>query len=259
MSLSPFDGPPASQPFPPPVARPAMVSVPLPRPRPWVTYGLLLLTALVFVGQSLSSALLGEDVLLLLGAKDNALIRAGQYWRLVTPIFLHAGLLHVGFNLYALYVIGPPVEARFGPRRFFFLYLFSGVAGVLASMAFSSDVSVGASGAIFGLIGAYAVYLYQHRELFGRNGRRTLLNLAFIAVVNLLIGLAPGIDDWAHLGGLLGGSLLAVSIGPLNEVALSPQTGQAVILDRRAPGTVWAASALWLFVLLAIFAFLLNR
>lgn len=245
--------------FPPPAVEPVRVSVPLPRPRPWVTYGLLLLTALVFVGQTLSSGLLGEDVLLLWGAKDNALIHAGQYWRLVTPIFLHAGLLHVGFNLYALYVIGPPVEARFGPKRFLFVYLYSGVAGVLASMAFSSDLSVGASGAIFGLIGAYAVYLYQHRELFGPGGRRTLLNLVLIAVVNLVIGLAPGIDDWAHLGGLLGGSLLAGSIGPLNEVAFSPQTGQAVILDRRGLGAVRAISALWVLILLGIFVFLLAR
>jgi len=259
VSQSPLGLPPEPQPSLPPVPRPAQVSVALPRPRPWVTYGLLLLTALVFLGQTASSALLGQDVLLLLGAKDNTLIRAGQYWRLITPVFLHAGLLHIGFNLYALYIIGPAVEARFGPRRYLLLYLFSGVGGVLASMAFSSDLSVGASGAIFGLIGAYAVYLYQHREVFGERGRRTLLNLIFIAGVNLAIGLAPGIDDWGHLGGLISGSVLALGTGPRNEVAFNPQTGRPVIVDRRAAGTVWAVSVLLVLVLLGIFVFLLAH
>jgi rhomboid protease GluP len=202
---------------------------------------------------------LGQDLLLTLGAKVNDLIRAGQYWRLVTPIFLHAGLLHIGFNLYALFIIGPPVEARFGPRRFLFLYFFSGVSGVLASMAFSPDISVGASGAIFGLIGAYAVFLYQHRQVFGEPGRRLLLNLVFIAAVNLLIGLAPGIDDWGHLGGLAGGSLLALATGPLTEIAWDPQTGQPVVRDRRTSSSVWIRSLLFVLGLLGIFALLLSR
>jgi rhomboid protease GluP len=253
------DSLPADGQSPPPPGPPARISVPLPRPRPRVTYALLLVTGLVFLGQTASSALTGQDLLLALGAKVNDLIRAGQYWRLATPIFLHAGLLHIGFNLYALYIIGPPVEARFGPSRFLFLYFFSGVSGVLASMAFSSDVSVGASGAIFGLIGAYGVFLYQHRKVLGEPGRRTLLNLVFIAVVNLLIGLAPGIDDWGHLGGLVGGSLIALGTGPLTEVAFDPLSGQPVVRDRRPAGRVWAGSILLLLVLLGIFTYLLVR
>lgn len=215
-----------------PLPRPRTIRVPVAAVRPVVTYVLLGLTVLVFLGQLASEAALGRDLVGALGAKVNSLIAQGQLWRLITPVFVHAGLLHIAFNMYALYAIGPQVEGPFGHARFFFLYLYSGVAGVLLSLLMSTKPSVGASGAIFGLIGALAVYLYRHRKEFGDIGRQRLMNVATIMVINLVIGLSPGIDNWGHVGGLMGGAAVAWVMGPRLSVEVSPVTGQPRVVDR---------------------------
>ncbi len=221
--------PAAPMPWPPP---PGPQRVRLPLHRVWLTYVLLVLISLVFVGQVVSEQVIGGDIFAFYGAKDNAAIAAGEYWRLITPIFLHGSLLHFFFNMYALYQLGREVEAFMGPRRYLLLFFYAGLAGTVFSLLFTPNRSVGASGAIFGLIGAQGVFLYRHRQLFGERGRRGLQQVIMIAVINLLIGLQGNIDNWAHLGGLLGGLGFTWAAGPAWRLEPSA-AGSALIVDQQ--------------------------
>ena len=179
-----------------------------------ITLGLTVVTVLAFAAQLLSGWVFGFDVVAGLGAKVNRAIAAGQVWRLVTPLFVHGGIVHLLVNMYSLNVLGPLVERLFGPRRMLALYLLAGVGGSVASLALTPAASVGASGAIFGLLGALAAFLALHRRALGPAGRLQLRQLAFVALLNLGLGLTPGIDNAAHLGGLISGAALAAAAGP---------------------------------------------
>jgi rhomboid protease GluP len=133
----------------------------------------------------------------------------------LTPVFLHGSLVHLGFNMYALFIFGPGLERYYGHLRFALLYFLAGFAGNVMSFMFSAAPSLGSSTAIFGLLGAEAVFLFRNQGLFGGVARRALYNLIMIALVNLLIGLSPGIDNWGHIGGLAGGTLFAWVGGPV--------------------------------------------
>ncbi len=196
------------------------------------TYGLIALTLAVFLGQWLSVQTLGVDLPLIYGAKVGVAVAAGEVWRLVTPIFLHVGLWHVFVNMYSLYALGPAVERFFGSNRFLVFYLLAGVAGVGMSLAMSLNPSVGASGSIFGMLGALVAFLYRHRELFGRGGMLQFRHLVIVALLNLGLGLAPGIDNWGHVGGLLGGLGLTWFLGPRLEVSMS-EGKQIGLVDAR--------------------------
>jgi len=221
------------------------------------TYGLIGFTLLIFLLQTLSIQITQYDWFILFGAKVNGAIAAGQVWRLITPIFLHAGLWHVGVNMYSLYALGPAIEGFFGSARMAVIYLLSGISGVIFSLAFSSAPSVGASGAIFGLLGALGTFLYRHRQSFGAAGRFHLRQILLVAVINLGIGLMPQIDNWGHLGGLLGGILLTWFIGPRFKVHFTLE-GQPVLQDHRPWAKAWryALAALALLCVLATLAIL---
>jgi rhomboid protease GluP len=192
------------------------------------TFGVIGFTILVFVIQ----VLVGGDTVLIYGAKNNQLLASGQVWRLVTPVFLHANLLHIGVNMYSLWAIGPAVERFFGRIRFLTIYLLSGICGVLLSLVMIPNLSVGASGAIFGLLGALATFLYLHRATFGQLGAMQLRQLVFVALINLAMGLTPGIDNWGHVGGLVAGVALAGFLGPRFSTTLLPD-GRPRLLDVR--------------------------
>jgi membrane associated rhomboid family serine protease len=199
----------------------------VPGVRPICTYAILALTTLVFLGQVIAG-----DPFTFYGLKINELIRQGEFWRFVTPLFFHANILHFFFNMYALYNVGPQIERPLGYARFLMIYFFSGAAGVFASFLFTATPSLGASGAIFGLIGALAVFLYRHTHLFGPAGRNMLYNVVFIIAVNLVISVAtPGIDLWGHVGGLVTGSALAWFLGPVWKIQTDPYTGYPVAVD----------------------------
>jgi rhomboid protease GluP len=183
-----------------------------------VTYVLLGITLAVFLVQLISQTILGGDYPAALGMKVNELIVRGQLWRLITPVLLHGSILHLGFNMYALYILGPGLERQYGSSRFLALYLLSGFAGNVVSFLFSSAPSLGSSTAIFGLIGAQGIFLYENREVFGSAAQRALMNVVIIAAINLVIGLQPGIDNWGHIGGLIGGTMFAWLGGPKYRV-----------------------------------------
>jgi len=239
MSNDPSQLPPSGvEPQAPPQPRRAAVS--MPQVSPTVTYILMGIIIFVFSLQALSLSINinGIDLPAFYGDKVNSLIAQGQVWRLFTPIFLHASLLHVGFNLYALYVLGPGLERFYGHKRFLALFILSGFAGNVMSFLFSTAPSLGASTAIFGLIGAEGVFLYQNREILGETARQGLRNVIVIALINLFIGFAPGsnIDNWGHIGGLLGGALFAWFAGPLLKVeGIFPSL---TVVDQRESGDV---------------------
>lgn len=163
-----------------------------------------------------------------------------EWYRLLTSVFLHGSWLHLAFNMYVLFVLGPPLERLLGHTRFLALYLIAGLGGAVASFTFSSinTVSVGASGAIFGLMGALVVA--------GRHLRTDITQVLVLIGINVVIGfLAPGIDWRAHLGGLLVGGAVAfvfskAPIGP--RQTLVQVVGCAGIVLILAGAALWRAS-----------------
>ena len=147
-------------------------------------------------------------VLLYMGGNYGALVSHGQVWRLLTCAFLHGGIVHIFCNMYALYALGPQIEILFGRVKYIIIYLLSAIGGSLLSYKFSpSSLSIGASGAIFGLFGAMVVFVLKYKD---RIPKRVLNNLFGVIILNLLIGFnLQGIDNFAHIGGLLVGALVA--------------------------------------------------
>ena len=193
--------------------------------RPVVTQVLLGIILAVFVVSVLLGVMLygswtsltstDINVLIMMGAKVNPLIAQGEIWRLFTAIFLHSGVMHLLFNLYALYALGPLLEGYIGHTRFLTVFLVAGLYGSLLSYALSGPVSVGASGSIFGLLGAITVFFLKYRNNFGGQGKAILQNMLFVLGLNLVIGFSSGfIDNWGHIGGLIGGALVMVGIMP---------------------------------------------
>jgi len=140
------------------------------------------------------------------------LIRYGQFYRLLTGIFLHGDILHLLFNCYALYAIGSQLEGFMGKTKYLFIYLFSGLMGSLFSIALNGDVpSIGASGAIFGLMGSLLYFGYHYRVYLGGVLKSQIIPLI---IFNLLLGfLNSTIDNFAHIGGLIGGFLITIALG----------------------------------------------
>lgn len=147
--------------------------------------------------------------LLFLGGQYGPLIDYGQWWRLVTAMFLHGGLLHILFNMYALYILGDQIEHIFGKIRYIVLYFVTGVIASVFSYIVEPDIlSVGASGAIFGLFGALLVFAIIERDKINKGA---LGNLVFIIVLNLYIGAnSSNINNYAHIGGFISGIVLGL-------------------------------------------------
>ncbi|MGH4052431.1 MAG: rhomboid family intramembrane serine protease [Clostridium sp.] len=182
--------------------------------RPWITIGIIAINIMMYLVSAYMSYSVGgsifnsnTNVLILLGAKVNTLIAEGQYYRLVTCMFLHGGIVHIGVNMYSLYAIGPMVEKVYGKAKFIAIYFVAGICASIFSYVFSTSVSIGASGAIFGLLGAVLIYAIKSKGKTGNSFIRSILSVIFI---NIFIGATlPNIDNFAHVGGLLGGMIIA--------------------------------------------------
>jgi rhomboid protease GluP len=237
------------------------LSLPLRRPR--AVWALLAINVIVFVVPGLMS-LLGigvagfpaDVVVRALGAKDNERIAVyGEYYRFLTAMFLHGGLLHLGFNAYALYALGPEAERIYGTARFLALYFIAGLAGGIASYALNPSPAVGASGAIFGLIGGLAAFYYVSRRLLGEISRQQLGSLITVIMINLFIGFStPVIDNTAHIGGLIGGAAVGWLLAP--RFTIDERLYPPAIVRRSEP---WAwPGALGLLILLVVLAMVIN-
>ena len=233
-----------------PPATPQTIHIPIPTVVPVVSYTLLGICVVIYLAQLATQQWLGYDWPLLWGVKWNERIVGGELWRLFTPMFLHGSIYHILFNMYALANIGPGLERHYGHTRFLTLFVLSGFAGNVVSFLLTSAPSLGSSTAIFGLIGAEGVLLYQNKRIFGGMAQRALTSVITIAVINLIIGMSPGIDNWGHIGGLIGGTLFAWLGGPLLQFqGIFPSLS---IGDQREDRQVWLAG----FVVGGIFSIL---
>ncbi len=185
---------------------------------PVITYALILINTLMLVltiGMSGQVLEFNPNLLYKLGGLVNYSSMSSyiDFYRVITSAFLHAGLIHFIFNMYALYVIGPQLESFFGKIKYLIIYLGSAIIGNLLSMLFLSEttVAVGASGAIFGLFGALLYFGYHYRVYLSGVIKSQIIPLI---ALNLFIGFVlSGINNMAHIGGLIGGILVSKAVG----------------------------------------------
>ncbi len=194
-----------------------------------VTPILIALCILVFIAMYIWGRGSEDAVtLLLFGANFRPLVQAGEVWRLATSMFLHIGLVHLVVNMYSLLIIGRQLESFLGKWKFLIVYLGSGIVGSLLSVVVHTSISAGASGAIFGLLGSLLYFGYHYRLYLG-----TVLKTQVIPIIilNLLIGfMVPGIDNFCHIGGLVGGYLLTMALGVPGKTKKSDRINGSIVL-----------------------------
>ncbi len=184
------------------------------------TYLIIAICAVMFVvtayldGFNLSNIWSGFNASILrkIGANYGPLLKdSHEIWRLFTYMFLHGSIIHILVNMYSLIAIGNQIETFFGRWKFLIIYLLSGIAGGMLSAALGSATSVGASGAIFGLLGSMLYFGFHYRAYFGQAVKLQILP---VIAINLAIGfMMPNIDNWCHIGGLVGGFLITMAVG----------------------------------------------
>lgn len=176
---------------------------------------------MIMRGASVTQAVIAVNVVVLLlmyatgkPTDSGTLVRFGalisplpkhEWWRMITAMFVHIGILHLVFNVWALMLFGPALEQRYGRARFTVVYLVSGIEGSAFSLAFThAPLAAGASGAVFGILGAWLAFFVRHRNVPALRGQ--LRSVLFLIGINLFFGAATrGVDNFAHLGGLLAG------------------------------------------------------
>jgi len=206
---------------------------------PPVTVAILLLLTAIFVAEVRVGALASREAIIGIGALARERVAAGEYWRLLTAPWLHGGIDHLVGNGIALFILGMVCESAFGRAQFVVLYVLSGLTGSVVSLAVSVGPSVGASGAIFGLQGAAIVLFRLHRDRLLVRDRRVGFVLLIWAIYSIASGLLePLIDNGAHIGGALGGALIARRLHP---VVLSPLPPERGVTTRR---WLWIVAAL---------------
>lgn len=224
--------------------------------KPIVTRWIMGITVMIFALQTISGYVTGYDFPFIFGGKINELIVQGEVWRFLSPILLHGSIFHLAINMYALYSLGSALEPHYGHARFIMLYLCGGFAGNVLSFVFTINPSLGSSTAIFGLLGAEGILILLNKKFFGKNFKTLILNTGGIALANLIIGLStPRIDNWGHLGGLLGGILFSYLAGPIWQAR--GFESYVEISDRRKNQKNWigVGAVLIVFSLVVLFRF----
>lgn len=181
--------------------------------KPIITNILIGLCIVIFIGMYIfGNGSNDTHTLISFGANLDILTKSGEYYRLVTCMFLHVGILHLLCNMYSLYIVGNSIENLFGKYKYLIIYFVSGICGSILSLAFSHNtILAGASGAIFGLLGALLYFGYYYRAYLGNAMRSSIIQ---VILINLIIGfMVPGISNAAHIGGLVGGILSAMMVG----------------------------------------------
>ena len=177
-----------------------------------VTMALLVIIAIVFVLEVLTKAYQSDEMMVAMGAIVPGLVQRGELWRLIASMFLHGGWLHWLANSWALYQLGTLYEVLFGSKRFALIYFSTGIIAGLASSMYNHGPAVGASGAIFGILGAFIFSIRRSPVYRHQPWTRGLIGqLVFWIVVNIAIGYSlPFIDNVAHIGGLISGLLMGL-------------------------------------------------
>ena len=194
-----------------------------------ITYAIMFLcVSLFFLTFILSKGTMDNYTFYNLGAVFSSAIKKGEIWRLLTGTFLHAGIIHLFTNMYSLFVIGSQLENFVGKRKFLFIYLISAISGSLMSSLFSEYLSVGASGAIFGLLGSILYFGYHYRLYLGSVLRAQIIP---IIILNLFLGFSlSGIDNAAHIGGLVGGYLSMMAVGIQGKTSKNDRINGCIVL-----------------------------
>ena len=195
--------------------------------KPAITYAILVLNVMIFV---FGIAYGHQNDMINMFGNNYLLVRNGEFYRLFTCMFLHSNLLHLVCNMYALWMLGPTVERYYGRLKYSFVYIASGLLGSLFSCAFMGEnsISIGASGAIFGLMGSIAYFTFYYRATLQGTVRNQIIP---VIVANLLIGvLVPGIDMSAHIGGLVAGFLASMAIGIGDKGRKSDEINGSIVL-----------------------------
>ena len=218
-----------------------------------VTVAIILVTSAISLAAMFGS---GADVLLQALWLDKDAVAAGEYWRLWTVTLVHANLLHLAFNMYALWLVGPIVERFYGAVVYLVMYLLCAAAGSIASFVFGPDVpSVGASGAIFGLFGVLLAASRVHDPIVDRRTRGLLVQIGPLILINLVFGFVSGfVDNAAHIGGLLAGIWLGALMVPSRVETLGgrwQRPGGAAVEGWRGSLAIRLAAVLALVVVLA--------
>ncbi|WLR49786.1 rhomboid family intramembrane serine protease [Bacillus tianshenii] len=205
--------------------------------KPIITYLLIAINLLMFGLLEFSGGSTNPATLIQYGAKYNPKILEGEWWRLITPMFLHIGFFHLFMNTLALFYLGTAVERIYGSVRFLFIYFIAAVAGGVVSFALQAELSAGASGAIFGCFGALLYFGVVHPNLFFRTMG---MNVIFVLGINLVFGFTvPMIDNSAHIGGLVGGFLASAVVSLPNVRKAGRSSLAVVLLSALGVGFVW--------------------
>lgn len=196
--------------------------------KPRLVYLLLLVNVLMYIFLEANGGSESIDTLIKYGAKYNpSILMDAEWWRIVSSMFLHIGLIHLIMNMIAVYYLGTLVERIYGSFRFFIIYMLAGIGGGLASFAFTTNVSAGASGALFGLFGALLFFGLIYKRLFFQT---IGMNLLILIGINIVFGFTvPQIDNSAHIGGLIAG-FIAASIVHLPKREAAFKQGMAFVL-----------------------------
>lgn len=175
--------------------------------KPIITYLLIAINAILYLLLEFNGGSESNETLIEFGAKFNPLIMDGEWWRVITSMFLHIGLFHFISNMLFLYYFGALAEKIYGSSRFFLIYMLAGIGGSIASFAFVANLSAGASGALYGLFGAFIYFGLFHKRIFFRTIGKDILTLLGI---NIVLGFVlPQLDVTAHMGGLIAGFIAA--------------------------------------------------
>lgn len=278
----PLEERPAPQPPQPGQPR-QRINLRIPSVSPTATYVLIAINLLVFVIRAFSIQM--DEQLFLWGANNGPLIfQQGEYYRLLSAMFLHASIynnfggfalqnsIHIISNMYVLYAVGLSLERLIGHTRFLIIYLLGGLLGSVLSALLGGEnsYSVGASGAVFAILGAEFVYLWHQRRLMGAAGkdrRRTLIVFAILTFIGGFLSRLPGtnmlIDNWGHAGGLIGGLLLAWFISPILNLRPHPDNPNDLLGEDANPlrKNYWIVSlyVTGLIILMFIGFFLARR
>lgn len=211
------------------------------RGKPFFTFLFIYLNLFMYFLLEVNGGSTNIQTLIFFGAKENTLILAGEWWRIITSMFLHIGLLHLVMNMVALFYLGTVVERIYRSERFFVIYMLAGIGGSITSFAFNEHVAAGASGALFGLFGALLFFGTLHRQLFLQTMGS---NLIAILLINLIFGFfVPQIDMGAHVGGLITGYIASAIVYLPDKKNLLVQTAALTVYGFYIIGCIYLRMA----------------
>lgn len=223
----------------------------IPKHKTYLTSFLIISIISMYFVEVLFNAVYSDKALIILGAKWNEGISNGEYWRFLTATLLHGNLFHLFVNVAALYIFGKEVESIFGGFRYFLIYLISSWGAGLMSFVFSQGISIGASGAIFGIIGALVIFLYRQQEKV-TGAKLRFKSMYTLVIINLLFGfMLPRIDNAGHIGGLIAGLIAAWFIAPEYKIQ-KDETLQKITIIKK-PDSIRIMSGLLIVCCLLFF------